>query len=76
MATTIISDQELILIFSGKPMSARFAYNVIFQKRDHATELTFKTIHADNKIQATHLAREYGIRFLDARVVEVQKVGA
>jgi hypothetical protein len=72
----IISDQELAVIFSGKRMNARFEYNVIFQNVDQLKQLTFNTIWADNKIQATHLAREYGIRFLDARVVEVQKVGA
>jgi hypothetical protein len=75
MATTMISDQELILAITGKRMNKRFEYHVIFQNIDHLTELTFKTIWADNKIEATHVAREYGVRFLEARVVEVQKVG-
>ena len=75
MATTMISDQELILFMTGKRMNKRFEYHVIFQNTDHLTELTFKTIGADNKIEATHVAREYGVRFLEARVVEVQKVG-
>ena len=72
---TVISDDKLQLIFTGKRMNARFEYNVIFQDVDVARQLNFKTIWADNKIEATHLAREYGIRFLDARVVAVQKVG-
>jgi len=76
MAKALISDQELILVFSGKRMSARFEYNVIFQHVDQASQLTFKTIWANNKIDATLIAREYGVRFLDARVVEVQKAGA
>ena len=75
MATTMISDQELILFMIGKRMNKRFEYHVIFQNTDHLAELTFKTIWADNKIEATHVAREYGVRFLEARVVEVQKVG-
>jgi len=73
---TIITDQELQLIFTGKRMNARFEYNVIFQNQDQLRQLTFKTIWANNKVEATHIAREYGIRFLDARVVEVAKVGA
>jgi hypothetical protein len=73
---TMISDQELILALTGKRMNKRFEYHVIFQNTDHLTELFFKTIWADNKIEATHVAREYGVRFLEARVVEVQKVGA
>jgi hypothetical protein len=76
MVKALISDQDLMLIFSGKRMSSRFEYNVIFQHVDQASQLTFKTIWANNKIDATLIAREYGIRFLDARVVEVQKVGA
>lgn len=72
---TIISDDKLQLIFTGKRMNARFEYNVIFQDVDIARQLTFKTIWANNKVEATRLAREYGIRFLDSRVVEVQKAG-
>ena len=63
------------LIFTGKRMNARFEYNVIFQDVDVARQLTFKTIWANNKTEATQLAREYGTRFIDSRVVEVQKVG-
>ena len=74
MTTAIISDQELMLVFSGKRMNSRFEYSVIFQNESQASQLTFKTIWANNKIDATLIAREYGIRFLDARVVEVQKV--
>ena len=72
---TVISDDKLQLIFTGKRMNARFEYNVIFQDVDVARQLTFKTIWANNKVEATQLAREYGIRFIDSRVVEVQKVG-
>jgi hypothetical protein len=71
----IISDEKLQLIFTGKRMNARFEYNVIFQNVDLARQLDFKTIWADNKTEALHLAREYGIRFLDARPVVIQKVG-
>jgi hypothetical protein len=74
MTTTIISDQELQLIFTGKRMNARFEYHVIFQNEFNYTQLTFKSIWANNKVEATHISREYAIRFLDARVVEVQKV--
>jgi hypothetical protein len=76
MAKALISDQDLMLVFTGKRMSSRFEYNVIFQNESQASQLTFKTIWANNKIDATLIAREYGVRFLDARVVEVQKVGA
>jgi len=72
---TIISDDKLQLIFTGKRMNARFEYYVIFQDVDVKRQLTFKNIWANTKVEATHLAREYGIRFLDSRVVEVQKVG-
>ncbi len=72
---TVVTDDRLQLIFTGKRMNARFEYNVIFQDKDVARQLTFKTIWADNKVEATQLAREYGIRFIDSRVVEVQKVG-
>ena len=71
----IISDSELQLIFTGKRMNSRFEYYVIFQNVDQKTQLTFKNIWANNKVEATNISREYGIRFLDARVVEVQKVG-
>jgi hypothetical protein len=72
---TVVTDDRLQLIFTGKRMNARFEYNVIFQDVDVARQITFKTIWADNKVEATQLAREYGIRFIDSRVVEVQKVG-
>ena len=72
---TVVTDDRLQLIFTGKRMNARFEYNVIFQDVDIARQITFKTIWADNKVEATQLAREYGIRFIDSRVVEVQKVG-
>ena len=72
---TLVTDDRLQKIFTGKRMNARFEYNVIFQDVDIARQLTFKTIWADNKVEATQLAREYGIRFIDSRVVEVQKVG-
>jgi hypothetical protein len=71
---TVVTDDRLQLIFTGKRMNARFEYNVIFQDVDVARQITFKTIWADNKVEATQLAREYGIRFIDSRVVEVQKV--
>ena len=71
----IITDDQLQLIFTGKRMNARFEYNVIFQDVDVARQLTFKTIWANNKTEATQLAREYGTRFIDSRVVEIQKVG-
>jgi hypothetical protein len=75
MTTAIITDAELQLTFTGKRMNARFEYYVIFQNRDHLDVLLFNNIWANNKIEATRMAREYGVRFLNARVVEVQKVG-
>jgi hypothetical protein len=75
MNTAMITDAELQLTFTGKRMNSRFEYNVIFQNTSLARQLTFKTIWANNKVEATRIAREYGIRFIDARVVEVQKVG-
>ena len=72
---TVVTDDRLQLIFTGKRINARFEYNVIFQDVDVARQITFKTIWANNKVEATQLAREYGIRFIDSRVVEVQKVG-
>jgi hypothetical protein len=72
---TIVTDDRLQLIFTGKRMNARFEYYVIFQDVDVKRQLTFKNIWANNKVEATQLAREYGIRFIDSRVVEVQKVG-
>lgn len=72
---SVISDDKLQLIFTGKRMNSRCEYNVIFQNVDQASQLTFKTIWANNKVEATHLAREYGIRFIDARPVVIQKVG-
>ena len=75
MATAIITDAELQLTFTGKRMNSRFEYNVIFQHnfKTH-NQFTFKTIWANNKVEATRFAREYGIRFIEARVVEVQRV--
>ena len=72
---TVISDEQLQLIFTGKRMNARFEYNVIFQDVDVARQITFKTIWANNKVEATQLAREYGMRFIDSRPVVIQKVG-
>jgi hypothetical protein len=76
MTTAIITDAELQLTFTGKRMNKRFEYYVIFQNQDHKDQLLFNNIYANNKIEATRMAREYGVRFLNARVVEVQKVGA
>lgn len=76
MTTTIITDAELQLTFTGKRMNKRSEYSVIFQNQDHKDQLLFNNIWANNKIEATRMAREYGARFINARVVEVQKVGA
>ena len=76
MTTAIITDAELQLTFTGKRMNKRFEYYVIFQNQDHKDQLLFNNIYANNKVEATRMAREYGARFLNARVVEVQKVGA
>ena len=76
MTTAIITDAELQLTFTGKRVNKRFEYYVIFQNQDHKDQLLFNNIYANNKIEATRMAREYGVRFLNARVVEVQKVGA
>jgi hypothetical protein len=74
---TLITDQTLMMVFAGKRLkSARFEYYVIFQNQDHKDQLLFNNIYANNKIEATRMAREYGARFINARVVEVQKVGA
>jgi hypothetical protein len=74
MTTAIITDAELQLTFTGKRMNKRSEYSVIFQNQDHKDQLLFNNIWANNKIEATRMAREYGVRFLNARVVEVQKV--
>jgi len=71
---TLIADDRLQLIFTGKRMNARFQYNIIFQNEYNLQKLTFKSIWANTKPEALSLAREYGIRFIDARVVEVSKV--
>lgn len=76
MTTAIITDAELQLTFTGKRMNKRSEYAVIFQNQDHKDQLLFSNIWADNKVEATRMAREYGVRFINARVVEVQKVGA
>jgi hypothetical protein len=76
MVSTIVTDAELQLTFTGKRMNKRSEYSVIFQNQDHKDQLLFNNIWADNKVEATRMAREYGVRFLNARVVEVQKVGA
>jgi hypothetical protein len=76
MTTAIITDAELQLTFTGKRMNKRSEYSVIFQNQDHKDQLLFNNIWANNKVEATRMAREYGVRFLNARVVEVQKVGA
>lgn len=76
MTTAIITDAELQLTFTGKRMNKRSEYSVIFQNQDHKDQLLFSNIWADNKVEATRMAREYGARFINARVVEVQKVGA
>jgi hypothetical protein len=76
MTTAIITDAELQLTFTGKRMNKRFEYYVIFQNQDHKDQLLFNNIYANNKVEATRMAREYGARFINARVVEVQKVGA
>ena len=70
-STRIISDAELQLVFTGKRMSARREYHVIFQNFGSYSHLTFSTIWANNKVEATRFAREYGMRFNNSRVVEV-----
>lgn len=72
--TQIITDAELQLVFTGKRMNARFEYEVIFQNKDLARYITFKTIWANDKVEAKRISQEYGTRFIDARVVEVRKV--
>jgi hypothetical protein len=74
MTTAIITDAQLQLTFTGKRMNNRFEYHVIFQNFGSYSHLTFETIWANNKVEATRLAREYGIRFNNSRVVEVKKV--
>jgi hypothetical protein len=74
MATAIITDAELQLKFTGKRMNSRFEYHVIFQNTHSYSHLSYETIWADNKVEATRFAREYGNRFINSRVVEVQRV--
>ena len=74
MATKIITDAELQLTFTGKRMNKRFEYQVIFQNFGSYSHLSFETIWADNKVEATRFASEYGYRFINSRVVEVKKV--
>ena len=72
----IISDDSLQLVFTGKRMSSKFQYEVIFQSVSVASQFSFKTIWADNKFAATMFASEYGIRFIDSKVVSVSRVSA
>ena len=72
----IISDDSLQLVFTGKRMSSKFQYEVIFQSVSVASQLSFKTIWADNKFAATMFASEYGIRFIYSKVVSVSRVSA
>jgi hypothetical protein len=51
--TRIISDNELQLIFTGKRMNSRFEYEIIFQNKDLARYITFKTIWANGAVD-TH----------------------
>lgn len=71
---TVISDDSLQLVFTGKRMSSKFQYEIIFQNVSVASQLSFKTIWANNKEEATKFANEYGIRFLDAKVILVTRV--
>ena len=71
---TIISDASLQLVFTGKRMSSKFQYQVIFQSTFVSSVLGFKTIWANNKAEATKLANEYGMRFIDSKVVSITRV--
>ena len=71
---TIITDDSLQLIFTGKRMNAKFQYEVILQSESVRSQLTFKTIWANSKAEATRLGNEYGYRFLDAKVILVTRV--
>jgi hypothetical protein len=68
----IITDGELQLKFTGKRMNSRREYHIIFQNYGSYSHLSFETIWANNKKEATRFAREYGMRFNNSRVVEVK----
>ena len=70
----IIPDAELQLTFTSKRMNKRVEYHVIFQNTCNYSHLTCETIWADNIVEATRFASEYGYRFNNSRVVEVKKV--
>lgn len=71
---TVISDDSLQLVFTGKRMSSKFQYEIIFQNVDVSSQLSFKTIWANNKEEATKFANEYGIRFIDSKTVSISRV--
>jgi hypothetical protein len=74
--STIISDDSLQLVFTGKRMSSKFQYEIIFQNVDVPSHLSFRTIWANNKVEATKSANEFAIRFINSKVVSVSRVSA
>jgi len=54
----------------------KYKYEVIFQDKYTRQNLSFKVVQADNKVEATKFAREYGVRFQNADVVSVSRLEA
>jgi len=71
-----VSDAELIALFSKMPCGMKYTYEVIFRNRYRREEITIKVIQADNKVEATKFAREYGNRFHNADVITVTRLEA
>ena len=67
----LFSDAELINAF-GKNGLGKFHYVVSFE-HNYREEFSIGYVWADNKPEATKLAREYGIRFLNCSVITVDR---
>ena len=71
-----VTDSDLIALFGNMPCGMKYKYEVIFQDKYTRQNLSFKVVQADNKVEATKFAREYGVRFQNADVVSVSRLEA
>jgi len=78
MSTTFypVTDAELIALFGNMNCGMKYKYEVIFQDKYSREHLAVKVVQADNKVEATKFAREYGVRFQNANVVSVSRLEA
>ena len=67
-------DHCLMTVFTGKRFNSKFQYEIIFQDIHIPTHIDVSNIWANNKKEATKWAIEYGIRFLNCKVVSVSRV--